>query len=231
MLALQRLIWQCCAGKLTLLDRLLPKLQARDSRVLVFSQMTRLLDILEDYCLYRGYQYCRIDGAPPLAKPALRQCEAKADLALRLTAVRHMALLCELGVRRCWTPARHAAAASSLSHVRLACMQARICRSAFKHLGDPRCAAAAQQPCVCLSSSFPAAHPTLTCLAWTGNTSGEDRESQIDAYNAPNSKKFVFLLSTRAGGLGINLYTADVVVLFDSDWNPQMDLQVWRPEC
>ncbi len=46
-----------------LLDKLLPKLQSRDSRVLIFSQMTRLLDILEDYCLYRGYKYCRIDGA------------------------------------------------------------------------------------------------------------------------------------------------------------------------
>ena len=34
------------------------------------------------------------------------------------------------------------------------------------------------------------------------------------------------MLSTRAGGLGINLYTADVVILYDSDWNPQMDLQV-----
>jgi Helicase conserved C-terminal domain len=59
-----------------------------------------------------------------------------------------------------------------------------------------------------------------------GNTSGEDREMQIDAYNAEGSEKFIFLLSTRAGGLGINLYTADIVVLFDSDWNPQMDLQV-----
>lgn len=107
------------AGKLVLLDRLLPKLQARQSRVLIFSQMTRLLDILEDYCLYRGYKYCRIDG----------------------------------------------------------------------------------------------------------NTSGEDRESQIDEYNRDGSEKFVFLLSTRAGGLGINLYTADIVVLYDSDWNPQMDLQ------
>ena len=45
-----------------LLDKLLPKLQSRNSRVLIFSQMTRLLDILEDYCLYRGYKYCRIDG-------------------------------------------------------------------------------------------------------------------------------------------------------------------------
>lgn len=107
------------SGKMILLDRLLPKLKGRQSRVLIFSQMTRLLDVLEDYCIYRGHQYCRIDG----------------------------------------------------------------------------------------------------------NTSGEDRESQIDAYNAPNSEKFIFLLSTRAGGLGINLYTADIVVIFDSDWNPQMDLQ------
>ena len=47
----------------------------------------------------------------------------------------------------------------------------------------------------------------------------------IDSYNAPWSEKFIFLLSTRAGGLGINLVTADTVVLYDSDWNPQMDLQ------
>jgi SNF2 family DNA or RNA helicase len=51
-----------------------------------------------------------------------------------------------------------------------------------------------------------------------GNTSGEDRENSIDSFNAPGSEKFVFLLSTRAGGLGINLATADTVVLYDSDW-------------
>jgi len=107
------------SGKLNLLDKLLPRLQARGSRVLVFSQMTRMMDILEDYCLYRQYKYCRIDG----------------------------------------------------------------------------------------------------------NTSGDDRERLIDEYNEENSEKFIFLLSTRAGGLGINLYTADVVVLYDSDWNPQVDLQ------
>ena len=58
-----------------------------------------------------------------------------------------------------------------------------------------------------------------------GSTCYEDRESAIDIYNAPDSPKFCFLLSTRAGGLGINLQTADTVVLFDSDWNPQADLQ------
>jgi SWI/SNF-related matrix-associated actin-dependent regulator of chromatin subfamily A member 5 len=107
------------AGKMVLLDKLLPKLKDRDSRVLIFSQMTRLLDILEDYLMYRGYQYCRIDG----------------------------------------------------------------------------------------------------------NTGGDERDASIEAYNKPGSEKFVFLLSTRAGGLGINLATADVVILYDSDWNPQVDLQ------
>ncbi|CAJ1941076.1 unnamed protein product [Sphenostylis stenocarpa] len=107
------------AGKMVLLDKLLPKLKERDSRVLIFSQMTRLLDILEDYLMFRGYQYCRIDG----------------------------------------------------------------------------------------------------------NTGGEDRDASIENFNKPGSEKFVFLLSTRAGGLGINLATADVVILYDSDWNPQVDLQ------
>jgi SWI/SNF-related matrix-associated actin-dependent regulator of chromatin subfamily A member 5 len=58
-----------------------------------------------------------------------------------------------------------------------------------------------------------------------GQTPHEDRQRQINEYNEPNSKKFVFILSTRAGGLGINLATADVVIIYDSDWNPQMDLQ------
>lgn len=50
----------------------------------------------------------------------------------------------------------------------------------------------------------------------------EDRETQMDLFNKPQSTKFVFLLSTRAGGLGINLHTADTVILYDSDWNPQV---------
>ena len=47
----------------------------------------------------------------------------------------------------------------------------------------------------------------------------------MDLFNHPASTKFCFLLSTRAGGLGINLATADTVILYDSDWNPQADLQ------
>lgn len=106
-------------GKLQLLDKLLARLKAGDHRVLIFSQMTRMLDILEDYMIMRGYEYCRIDGKTP----------------------------------------------------------------------------------------------------------HDHREAQIDAYNAPKSTKFAFLLSTRAGGLGVNLQTADTCVLYDSDWNPQADLQ------
>jgi len=111
-------------GKMMVLDKLCLRLYKEKSRVLVFSQMTRVLDLLEDYCVYRQRQgdpftYCRIDGS----------------------------------------------------------------------------------------------------------TGGTERQDQIDAFNAPDSTIFIFLLSTRAGGLGINLQTADTVVIFDSDWNPQADLQ------
>ncbi|KAI7864689.1 SNF2 family N-terminal domain-containing protein [Spinellus fusiger] len=107
------------AGKMLVLDRLLARVKAQGSRVLIFSQMSRVLDILEDYCWWKQYKYCRIDG----------------------------------------------------------------------------------------------------------QTSHEDRIDAIDDYNKPGSDKFVFLLTTRAGGLGINLTSADIVILYDSDWNPQVDLQ------
>ncbi|KAI9566285.1 SNF2 family N-terminal domain-containing protein [Boletus coccyginus] len=107
------------SGKMIILDKLLQSLKAKGSRVLIFSQMSRVLDILEDYCLFRGFKYCRIDGS----------------------------------------------------------------------------------------------------------TAHDDRIVAIDEYNKPDSEKFIFLLTTRAGGLGINLTTADIVVLYDSDWNPQADLQ------
>ncbi|RUS17366.1 SNF2 family N-terminal domain-containing protein [Endogone sp. FLAS-F59071] len=107
------------AGKMAVLDKLLLRLKAQGSRVLLFSQMSRVLDILEDYCWWRGFEYCRIDG----------------------------------------------------------------------------------------------------------QTSQEDRINAIDEYNKPGSSKFIFLLTTRAGGLGINLTSADIVILYDSDWNPQVDLQ------
>ncbi|KAE8553452.1 chromatin remodeling complex Adenosinetriphosphatase [Talaromyces marneffei ATCC 18224] len=107
------------SGKMVVLDKILNRMKKQGSRVLIFSQMSRVLDILEDYCVFREHKYCRIDGS----------------------------------------------------------------------------------------------------------TAHEDRIAAIDEYNKEGSDKFIFLLTTRAGGLGINLTTADIVVLFDSDWNPQADLQ------
>jgi len=107
------------SGKMMLLDQLLTKLKKDNHRVLIFSQMVRMLDILSDYLSFRGYKFQRLDGTI-------------------------------------------------------------------------------------------AAGP---------------RRMAINHFNAEDSEDFCFLLSTRAGGLGINLMTADTVIIFDSDWNPQADLQ------
>lgn len=107
------------SGKLMLLDGLLKKLKKDGHRVLIFSQMVKMLDILQDYMKYRGYQFQRLDGT----------------------------------------------------------------------------------------------------------VSSVQRTQAMEHFNKPDSPDFCFLLSTRAGGLGINLMTADTVILFDSDWNPQADLQ------
>lgn len=132
------------SGKLVVLDKLLPRLQQKESRVLIFSQMTKVLDILEDYMNFRYFN------------------------SLSLTR-----------------------AIFTLEYVYL----------------------------------FNISHRKYNYCRLDGQTPHEERTQQIDEFNAPNSKKFVFLLSTRAGGLGINLATADVVILYDSDWNPQVDLQ------
>ncbi|KNA22603.1 hypothetical protein SOVF_030950 [Spinacia oleracea] len=107
------------SGKLVILDKLLVRLHETKHRVLIFSQMVRLLDILAEYLSLRGFQFQRLDGS----------------------------------------------------------------------------------------------------------TKAELRHQAMEHFNAPGSDDFCFLLSTRAGGLGINLATADTVIIFDSDWNPQNDLQ------
>ncbi|XP_008433725.1 chromodomain-helicase-DNA-binding protein 3 isoform X3 [Poecilia reticulata] len=109
------------SGKLTLLQKMLRKLKDQGHRVLVFSQMTKMLDLLEDFLDYEGYKYERIDGG----------------------------------------------------------------------------------------------------------ITGALRQEAIDRFNAPGACQFCFLLSTRAGGLGINLATADTVIIFDSDWNPHNDIQAF----
>lgn len=53
-----------------------------------------------------------------------------------------------------------------------------------------------------------------------GTTKAEDRGDLLALFNSPESPYFLFLLSTRAGGLGLNLQAADTVIIFDSDWNP-----------
>ena len=62
-------------------------------------------------------------------------------------------------------------------------------------------------------------------LRLDGSTNTEARGELLEKWNEPNSPHFLFMLSTRAGGMGLNLQTADTVIIFDSDWNPQMDAQ------
>merc|ERR550525_848431 len=56
-------------------------------------------------------------------------------------------------------------------------------------------------------------------------TKADERADMLKVFNSKDSEYFIFLLSTRAGGLGLNLQTADTVIIFDSDWNPHQDLQ------
>ena len=58
-----------------------------------------------------------------------------------------------------------------------------------------------------------------------GHTKPDERCNLLQLFNVPSSPYFIFLLSTRAGGLGLNLQSADTVIIFDSDWNPHQDLQ------
>lgn len=63
-------------------------------------------------------------------------------------------------------------------------------------------------------------NPSRFGVLYIGTTKAEDRGMLLKMFNDPESQYFIFLLSTRAGGLGLNLQSADTVVIFDSDWNP-----------
>ena len=87
-----------------------------------------------------------------------------------------------------------------------------------------------------LRSILPAAIQHLLSFSYLyeridGQVRGTLRQAAIDRFSKPDSDRFVFLLCTRAGGLGINLTAADTVIIYDSDWNPQNDIQVggWGP--
>ena len=58
-----------------------------------------------------------------------------------------------------------------------------------------------------------------------GQVKVADRQAAIERFSTPNSDRFIFLICTRAGGFGINLTAADTVIIYDSDWNPQNDIQ------
>ncbi|KAL4151136.1 hypothetical protein PRNP1_008085 [Phytophthora ramorum] len=70
------------------------------------------------------------------------------------------------------------------------------------------------------------------CCRLDGTTAVAERQQRLDAFNDPDSELFAFLLTTRAGGIGVNLVGADRVVVFDPDWNPSTDVQAreraWR---
>lgn len=78
--------------------------------------------------------------------------------------------------------------------------------------------------CLFTVALHPAMHgpPLLTAFSPrpAGTTKAEDRGMLLKTFNEPGSEYFIFLLSTRAGGLGLNLQSADTVIIFDSDWNP-----------
>ena len=65
----------------------------------------------------------------------------------------------------------------------------------------------------------------IKCLRLDGATKAEERGRQIELFSDNKNDYMIFILSTRAGGLGLNLQAADTVIIFDSDWNPQMDIQ------
>ncbi|CAJ0918952.1 unnamed protein product [Ranitomeya imitator] len=181
------------AGKLVLIDKLLPKLIAGGHKVLIFSQMGK------HRVTKRG---------PALSNPMFTLVTG---IVGRWRAVCVTALQ-----RRC----------SDRHRFRYRCSVAE-CEGPFSVC---RPAVRARIP----SESFHKDHGSVnghfedqryTYERIDGRVRGNLRQAAIDRFCKPDSDRFVFLLCTRAGGLGINLTAADTCIIFDSDWNPQNDLQ------
>lgn len=178
------------SGKLALLDKMMVKLKAAGHRVLVYSQFTRTLDVLEDWINGRGWGYERIDGERT-KMVHLKMNRAGLMLWLELHAFASLDIFC---IDQCHADNLAAKFATNFLQIppNILCFLALL---------------------------------LVICNIVPGAVAGTERQKRVDNFNNHPDKKFVFLLSTRAGGLGINLATADTVVIYDSDWNPHNDLQ------
>ena len=210
-----------------MLDRLLVKLHAGGHRVLLFSTMTKLLDLLEEYLRWRvigeGGQrmgYLRIDGSTSLEDRCAHQKAAVSGEAGCCTLagteqVAVSALTCVLrSAATCIVSMRHSAGVASFGS---------------SHQGGRELAASPGAGISCMLGAKIGLKDKRT--ASHNAAAVEDgaqlcRESNIQKFNSPNSPAFIFLLSIRAAGRGLNLQSADTVIIYDPDANPKNEEQV-----